>query len=111
MLVFPCPQCGAKLQMSDDLAGKKVRCGSCQSVVTTPADSATSDAIQAEDAPVKSRPTGVKAGAAKAGKVGDRDDDADNDRPRRRSGSGDGATMAKAAAAGIGLGGIIAIIV
>jgi hypothetical protein len=111
MLVFSCPQCGAKLQMADDLAGKKVRCASCKSVVTAPASSGTTDAIQAEDAPVKAKAssTGVVSGAGKSGKSADRDDA--DDRPRRRSGGSDAATAAVAASAGIGVGGIIAVIV
>ncbi|MBI2919589.1 MAG: hypothetical protein HYY18_00725 [Planctomycetes bacterium] len=35
-LQFPCP-CGRQLQVSEDLAGKRVRCPSCQRVVFAPA--------------------------------------------------------------------------
>ncbi len=102
MLVFPCPSCGAKLQMSDDLAGKKVRCAGCQAVVTAPN---VSEMIQSEERPVKAKPsTAVQAPPDKAGARDDVDD-----RPRRRSGD-DSAAVATAAAAGIGVVGILAIV-
>lgn len=103
MLVFPCSNCGAKLQMADDLAGKKVRCAGCQSVVTAPN---VSQAIQSETAaPSKSRSSAaVKSGTASRAR-GD-----DDDRPRRSS-DGDAATTAAAAtAAGLGIGAIMAIV-
>jgi hypothetical protein len=111
MLVFACPSCGAKLQMSDDLAGKKVRCASCQGVVTAPLHSEGSDAIRADAAPAApsaasptavtaaSKPRSSKAGAAVA--------DEPEDRPRRR---GDGGKAAAAVGAGLGIGTVLAVV-
>jgi hypothetical protein len=100
MLVFDCPSCGAKLEMPDNLAGKKVRCGSCQQVATAPALSNTAGAIQADPPPP---PKG-------AGRSLDQDDDME-DRPRRRGGRNDAAAAVAATGAGMGIGAIIAIVV
>jgi LSD1 subclass zinc finger protein len=104
MLVFACPSCGTKLEMPDELAGKKVRCASCQTVIAAPA-AATSDAITAE--PVAPAPTAVspaKKRAARRETDEDRDDEDRDDRPKR--GAGDGAKVA----AGIGVGAIVLIV-
>jgi hypothetical protein len=37
MLVFPCPSCGATLQLPEAHAGKKVSCPACKAVATAPA--------------------------------------------------------------------------
>jgi Protein of unknown function (DUF1559) len=83
MLVFPCPSCSAKLQLAEDMAGKKIRCGSCQSVITAPESVAPPDAIKAGE------------GAPR----------------RRRSEGGDTSGAAVAAGAGLGIGAVIAIVV
>jgi serine/threonine protein kinase len=36
MLAFPCPRCGSWLQVQEQWAGRKVRCGPCQAVVDVP---------------------------------------------------------------------------
>jgi predicted Zn finger-like uncharacterized protein len=105
MLAFACPSCGAKLQMSEDLAGKKVRCSSCKGVITAPEGSDTSEAIQGGAAPAA-----VAAGKPHSKRGSDRDDDND-DRSRRGSGGDVGAAAGTAAAAGgLGIGVIIAIV-
>jgi hypothetical protein len=102
MIDFPCPSCGARLQMSEDLAGKKVRCSSCKAVVTAPQSGETSEAIQSG-----ASPAAVAAGAPR----GQRGSDDDDDRARRRSGSDAAAAAGTAAAAGgLGAGAIIAIV-
>src|SRR5882724_7511349 len=90
MLVFDCPSCGAKLQMPENLAGKKVRCATCQGVITAPADVAA--AITA-DPPPESAPaaTGVTVPEhARASRPTSADDGYDDERQRpgpRRDGS------------------------
>ena len=37
MIAFPCPFCHKKLSVKDDLAGKKVKCPGCGTVLTVPA--------------------------------------------------------------------------
>jgi hypothetical protein len=102
MLIFPCPQCGAKLQMSDDLAGKKVRCAGCQAVVTAPN---TSEMIQSEPAAKpKASSSAVKSGAREAA---ERDDGADVRRRRPANNDAAVATAAAATGAGIGIMGIL----
>jgi hypothetical protein len=109
MLVFPCPSCGAKLQTGDDMAGKKIRCGSCQSVATVPASSAGSEAITSDPAPPKAKSsTGVTASGQRSGGADKDEDRADR---RRRSGSSDAASAVAATGAGMGIGAIIAIVV
>jgi len=65
MLTFDCPSCGGKLQMPRELAGKEVRCSSCQAVVTAPPPGAGHEAIKAAsnvfpNAADPSRRTGVE---------------------------------------------------
>jgi hypothetical protein len=87
--------------MSDDLAGKKVRCASCQSVVTAPTDVSATEGIRA-DAPPQT-----------AGTAADRrepDDDGREPRRRRRSGGDSTGAAVAAAGAGLGIGAIVAII-
>ncbi len=98
MLVFPCPSCGANLQMPDDQAGKKVRCPSCQGVIVAPSAGATSEAISAA-------PAAPKRAAAPG------TDEDDDDRPRRRDRGGAGGATAAAATAGISAGMAIALVV
>jgi hypothetical protein len=113
MLAFDCPSCGSKLQMSEELAGKKVRCASCQGVVVAP-QAGTSEAITAEPAaaaavpaptaviPEKARPARRSAAAA---------DDVDRDEDDRRGPRRDGGDKtAVAAAAGFGVGAIVLIV-
>jgi hypothetical protein len=38
---FPCPECGRRLRVGPELAGKKVRCPGCRKVVPAPAGSTT----------------------------------------------------------------------
>lgn len=70
MLVFTCDECGAQLKLKDESAGKKVRCPSCQAVVTAPAES-TDDGTNAISASAPARRRGA--------------DDDDDDRPKKRS--------------------------
>jgi hypothetical protein len=107
MLVFACPSCAAKLQMPDELAGKKVRCGSCQAVVTAPMQGEKPDAITAgapTSAPVPTAVTPGERRSRSATKDRDREDD---ETPLRKSGSG---ATAAAVTAGLGTGAIIAIV-
>src|SRR6266478_6079364 len=103
MLVFDCPSCGGKLQMPENLAGKKVRCATCQGVITAPADGAA--AITADPASVSApAATGVTAPEhARQSRPTTQDDD---DERLRRGPRRDGATAA-AAATGIGVGAIL----
>src|SRR4051812_35759735 len=34
---FPCPGCGGRLKVSEEMAGRKVRCSKCQGVAQVPA--------------------------------------------------------------------------
>ena len=104
MLVFSCSSCGAKLQMGEELAGKKVRCSSCQAVVTAPERGAGEEAITAAS------PTAVAGGASKSRAASDavaaRDDRGERrPMPRRDGGSGSAAK-----AAGMSIGVILAIV-
>jgi LSD1 subclass zinc finger protein len=117
MLVFPCPSCGAKLQMAEDLAGKKVRCASCQAVVSAPEKSETSDAITAGPGPAVSSAAISSAGKSGPGpkRSADADEpDRDEDRPagRRPQGGdvGKAAATTAAVAGGLGIGAVVAII-
>src|SRR5882724_4374243 len=108
MLVFNCSSCGAKLQMPEELAGKQVRCATCQGIITAPVD--PSAAISAEPGPVSppaatgvTAPENVRSPRPAADERDDRDDDL------RRGTRRDGST-AVAASAGIGAGVIIAIV-
>lgn len=47
MLVFRCNECGAQLKLKDEMAGKKVRCASCNAVVTAPAEAGDATAVTA----------------------------------------------------------------
>jgi hypothetical protein len=111
MLVFDCPSCGGKLQMPEELAGKKVRCATCQSVITAPVVGGTSAAITADAAPPNAAspaavttPENVRP-SRPAVEV-DEDDDRSRRGPRR-----EGANTGAVAAAGISAGVIIAIVV
>jgi hypothetical protein len=110
MLVFACPSCSAKLQMSDDLAGKKVRCASCDKVVIAPAADEAGAITASPNA--KAAVSADKPQRSPVDPPDDRVEDDDRDDRRRRRGRNDAATAAGAAAAGAGLGiGMILIIV
>jgi hypothetical protein len=69
-IAFKC-SCGKKLRMSDNLAGKKVRCPDCKSAIELPlADEDDADVIKAEP--------------RQAAKVRSRDRDEDEDRLKRK---------------------------
>src|SRR5437016_1031835 len=101
MLVFACSSCGAKLQMSEDLAGKKVRCASCQSVVMAPERGAGTEAISAAPPPIKAGAVTEREPTAPDRDKGDLDD-----LRRRRPPRGEGNTAA-AVGAGMGIGAIV----
>ena len=107
MLVFTCSSCGAKLQMGEELAGKKVRCSSCQAVITA-ASVDEAAAIQA----VPGAPTpGSFQKSAPAEEPPARDqDDADADIRRRGPRRDAGGTTGAAVGAGIGAGAIVLIV-
>jgi Protein of unknown function (DUF1559) len=109
MLVFDCPSCGAKLQMPENLAGKKVRCATCQGIITAPVEGETSAAITADPAAVSApAATGVTAPEhARASRPTTADDD--DDERLRRGPRRDGSTAA-AAATGLGVGAIVLIV-
>src|SRR5260370_7598728 len=56
MLVFNCDECGAQLKLKDDVAGKKVRCPSCQAVVTAPPHSTHEGATPISPSPPARHP-------------------------------------------------------
>jgi hypothetical protein len=96
--------------MPEDLAGKKVRCATCQSVITAPAVGGTSAAITADEGPLNApsaaavtTPENVRSSRPAA------DADEDYDEPRRGP-RRDGSNAGIAAAAGLGAGAIIAIV-
>jgi hypothetical protein len=104
MLVFTCSSCGAKLQMGEELAGKQVRCSSCQAVVTAPLVDEQA-AIQA--APSSPAPVPFEKSDAKGVPPRERDDRDDIRRgPRRDVGSSAGAAVG----AGLGIGAIVMIV-
>jgi hypothetical protein len=108
MLVFDCPSCGGKLQMPENLAGKKVRCGKCQGVVTAPLGDDPTEGITADPAPSRAADrTAVTAPAnARSSRRSLADDDADADDERRRGPRRD----ESAKKGGMGTGAIIAAV-
>jgi predicted Zn finger-like uncharacterized protein len=78
-ILVQCPECSAEHDLTDHLAGKKVRCKKCEAVVAVPPSTAT-----AEDAPrrPRSRPEAATGVQEKRAPQPDRDDE---ERPRRRS--------------------------
>src|SRR4051812_10676226 len=49
MLSVTCPSCDKKLQVKDELAGRKVKCPGCQTVVAVPAAKVKTAPRKAED--------------------------------------------------------------
>ena len=110
MLAVDCPSCGATLQMPENLAGKKVRCATCQKVISAPAGNAEADGITADPARAKSSAPDAVTARENVRGARDREATEDDDRadgPRRgprRDGSGN------AVKAGMGAGAIVAIV-
>ncbi len=88
MAAIQCPSCAKELNVSQQYAGKKVRCPNCQGVLTVPLDAEASEDISPiaarprgpvmpplpeEERPIARRPRRPPA-------------DEDDDRPRRRRG-------------------------
>src|SRR5262245_10848706 len=46
-----CRECSKKLKLDDALAGKKVKCHSCGSVVAVPGETAVAEAVAEADSP------------------------------------------------------------
>jgi predicted Zn finger-like uncharacterized protein len=82
MLIFNCDECGAQLKLKDDSAGKKVRCPSCQAVVTAPAESASDEA------------TAISASASARRRSADDDEDVRSKKRSRHDADGNGVTPA-----------------
>lgn len=81
-----CPGCQARLELRDELRGKKVRCRKCETVfaaVESDDDDETA-AIQSEKPPVPPRKQSVPVLASKARRHWDDDDDEDENDGRRR---------------------------
>jgi len=70
-----CPACGDKRSVSDDLAGKKIKCRKCQSVFTVKAPQAKAPAPAAKP-PAKPAPATPAARAPKPIKPKEEEDDA-----------------------------------
>jgi hypothetical protein len=84
MLVFNCPSCGGKLQMPENLAGKKVRCATCQGVITAPLSDGPAEGITADAPPSKAAErTAVRAPENSRPARRSADDDDNDDRSRR----------------------------
>jgi LSD1 subclass zinc finger protein len=108
MLVFSCPSCGVKLQMSEELAGKKVRCASCQAVVQAPAAGAGNEAISAAPPPRSApAPSAVTQEKPRGGRSTGEDRGDGDDRGERRPRGGGAGTAAKA---GMGVGMVLLIV-
>jgi len=59
MIAFSCPSCGKKLQVKEELAGKRVRCPGCANVAAVPAADPAVTAASSGSAPaVKERVPG-----------------------------------------------------
>jgi hypothetical protein len=81
-----CP-CGKKLQVKDELAGRRVKCPACAAAITVPAAEAEFDVVEDEPPPPKARKNDPPA--AKAAKKPVRaavDEDDEDERPRKKSG-------------------------
>jgi hypothetical protein len=114
MLVFNCPSCGGKLQMPENLAGKKVRCATCQGVITAPLSDGPAEGITAAAPPSKAAertavtaPEHARPPRRSADNDNDNDDDAIDDRARRdgpakKSGKNTGVIVAVAAVLVVG---------
>jgi hypothetical protein len=106
MLVFNCPSCGGKLQMPENLAGKKVRCATCQEVITAPSGDEPTEGITADPAPSKTAARNAVTApentrSSRRGRDNGDDDDDDRSRrgprrdgPAKKSGMGAGAILA-----------------
>jgi hypothetical protein len=57
---IPCPQCSAKLQVAENLFGRKIRCPACKTITVVPAPSHVSSLPGAADSPAP-RPSGPPA--------------------------------------------------
>jgi hypothetical protein len=58
---FPCPHCERKLNVADNMAGKKARCPACQQAITIPASGVASAQQAAAAAATPSAPAARKA--------------------------------------------------
>jgi hypothetical protein len=82
-MLLPCSGCGKELKIPDELAGKRARCPSCQTVVEVPGGSAAAAADspapppQPSSCPMCSEP--VAAGAARCARCGEPIDAAGRD--------------------------------
>src|SRR5262249_54031339 len=79
MIDFACPSCREHLSAPDDYAGKRIRCGGCQSVATVPM---TSEAAR-EPPPLRERPPERDYSDEPPRRRRDRYNDDYDDRPRR----------------------------
>src|SRR5262249_23396514 len=59
MIVFSCSACQCKIQVADDLGGKKARCPTCKATLLIPTAPATPDEAAATLAPAPSIPEHV----------------------------------------------------
>lgn len=91
MAVVKCPECGKSLKVSDNLAGKRVRCPGCKNPITVPAPDAPvlELAEDEEEEGVTAQPRRNAARSAPPRRSRDDDEDEEDeeeedDRPRRR---------------------------
>src|SRR5436853_500582 len=114
MLVFPCPSCGSKLQMSEELAGKKVRCASCQGVITAPTQGVGSDAITAGPGPAvastPAAPTAFAPGESRRASPAAAEPEPAAERGDRPAPPAQSGGSMAAAAAGISIGAIVFVV-
>ena len=75
--IVKCPECRKTLKLSDEAAGKRVRCPGCKQSFVAPApdepEEEVEEAVSAEEPPLRRPRCG-------------RDEDEEDDRPRRRKG-------------------------
>src|ERR1043166_9951157 len=107
MLVFTCSSCGAKLQMGEELAGEKVRCSSCQAVITA---ASVDEAAAIQAVPGAPTPWSFQKSAPAEEPPARDQDDADADIRRRGPRRDAGGTTGAAVGAGIGAGAIVLIV-
>jgi predicted Zn finger-like uncharacterized protein len=79
MPVIQCPDCGKSLKVSDNVAGKRVRCPGCQNPFVAP-DAPVVELVEEEEEEerVTTRPAADRRPKAR------RNDEEEEDRPRRR---------------------------
>src|SRR5437879_3495226 len=94
-MIVVCP-CGKKLKVSDNVAGKKIRCPTCKEVFVAEEEDDRKkrrDDDEDEETDIQEKPRPTKKVASKAKRRDDdddddEDDDEDEERPSRKKGKG-----------------------